>query len=250
MRGRSNKGESVRSILISGASQGLGAALASAFARRGDRVFSGVAMPREGMPGDVELNVRSPESVSKAVDQIARAAGGVDIVINSAAMHLHGPLATLEQDAFKETLDVNLLGAWRLSKAALPHLRPGDTIAMISSLSALVGLPDEGAYAASKFALEGMSQSLAAEVASLGLRVLVFAPGRVDREFPGASGGEAPETVAEEIAALIDRRDTPFRNPIGLMAREIIGALGVDDGTRAAMVAQGVARRGTVGHQA
>jgi len=240
----------VRSILISGASSALGAALASAFVRRGDRVFSGVGTRREGMPDDVHLNVRWPDSVAKAVDEIARNAGGIDIVVNTASMHLHGPLATLDQDAFKETLDINLLGAWRLSKAALPHLRPGGTIAMISSLSGLVGLPDDGAYAASKFALEGMSQSLAAELAPLGFRVLVFEPGRVDREFPGASGGEAPETVAEDIAALIDRRDTPFRNPIGAIAREVTAALGVDDGTRAAIVAQGVARRATVGHQA
>ncbi|MES2059046.1 MAG: SDR family NAD(P)-dependent oxidoreductase [Pseudomonadota bacterium] len=239
----------MRSILISGASQGLGAALAGAFTRRGDRVFSGVGTQREGMPDDVLLNVRWPDSVEKAIDEVARTAGGIDILINNASMHLHGPLATLDQDAFKETLDVNLLGAWRLTKAALPHLRAGSTIAMISSLSALVGLPEDGAYAASKFALEGMSQSLAAELAPLGLRVLVFEPGRIDQEFPGASGGEAPETIAEDIAALIDRRDTPFRNPIGSTARDVTAALGADDGSRAAIIAQGVARRGTVGHQ-
>jgi len=243
--GTTRSGErKLRSVLISGASRGLGAALASAFAGRGDRVFSGVRTPRAGIAGDIPLNVRCLDSVGAAVAQVAAAAGGIDILINNAGVHLAGALAALEQDDFKATLDVNLLGAWRLTKAALPHMRAGGTIVMISSLSGLVGLPGDGAYAASKFALEGMSQSLAAEVAPLGLRVLVFEPGRIATGFAGVDNGDTPKDVAETIAARVDRADAPFRNPLGETARAVTAQLGLDDGRRAEAVVAAVTGRG------
>jgi NAD(P)-dependent dehydrogenase (short-subunit alcohol dehydrogenase family) len=232
----------VRSILISGASRGLGAALADGFVARGDRVFRGVREPLSDAPDEVALNVRWPDSVSKAVEAVAAASGGIDILINNAGMYLGGPVATLDQDAFKETLDVNLLGAWRLTRTALPHLRKGATIAMISSSSGFIGMANDGAYAASKFALEGMSQSLAAELAPLGIRVLMFEPDRIDTGFTGAQGGDPAAATAADIIALIDRPDAPFRNPVGRVAREISGLLDIDDGRRAAIAAQHVTK--------
>ena len=217
-------------VLISGASRGLGLALAGAFRDTGASVFSGA---REATgPNDIELNVRSIPSCEEAVRRVVAVDGGIDILINNAGVHLGGPVVSLDQDAFKETLDVNLLGAWRLTRAAVPHMRRGGTIAMISSLSGLVGLPDDGAYSASKFALEGLSQSLAAEVAPLGLRVLIFEPGRVATEFAGVTDGLAPEIAAGDIADAIRRRDTPFRNPIGADAVRVFEALDVDRGQR------------------
>ncbi|MGH6650600.1 MAG: SDR family NAD(P)-dependent oxidoreductase [Sphingopyxis sp.] len=225
-------------VLISGATRGLGLALAGAFRGAGASVFSGA----RGMVGakDVELNVRSIPSCEDAVRRVVATDGGIDILVNNAGVHLGGPVASLDQDAFKETLDVNLLGAWRLTKAAVPHMRRGGTIAMISSLSGLVGLPDDGAYAASKFALEGLSQSLAAEVAPLGLRVLLFEPGRVATEFAGVTDGLAPDIAARDIVDAIQRRDTPFRNPIGADAVRVFEALGVDRGERSEALVRAV----------
>lgn len=228
-------------VLISGASRGLGLALADAFRGAGASVFSG-ARDVAG-PGDVELNVRSIPSCEDAVRQVVAADGGIDILVNNAGVHLAGPVASLDQDAFKETLDVNLLGAWRLTKAAVPHMRRGGTIAMISSLSGLVGLPDDGAYAASKFALEGLSQSLAAELAPAGIRVLLFEPGRVATEFAGVTDGLAPDIAARDIADVIARRDAPFRNPIGADAARVFEALGVDRGARSETLVRAVTGR-------
>lgn len=228
-------------VLVSGASRGLGAALVAAFREGGHTVFAGSTEPcREG---DIELNVRSIESCEAAVGDMVAAVGGIDILVNSAAIHLAGAMTSLNQDAFKETLDVNLLGAWRLTKAAVPHMGRGATVAMISSLSGLVGLPDEGGYAASKFALEGMSQSLAAELASLGIRVILFEPGRVATEFPGIIDGLAPELAAQSIAAAIASPDAPFRNPIGSDAEHVFAELGVDCGQRAEAMVRAVAGR-------
>lgn len=223
-------------VLISGASRGLGAALVGAFRQSGALVFAGSRDPRHA--GDVELNVRSIESCDKAVQQVAAACDGIDILINNAGVHLAGPVVSLDQDAFKEVLDVNLLGAWRLTKAAVPHMRRGGTIAMISSLSGLVGLPNDGAYASSKFGLEGMSQSLAAELAPAGIRVIVFEPGRICTEFAGVLDGLAPEIAAQSIRQTIERSDASFRNPIGADALQVFEHLGVDIGDRSEAVVQ------------
>lgn len=226
-------------ILVSGASRGLSAALVGAFREGGHTVFAGSTEPHG--EGAIELNVRSIDSCEAAVGDMVAAVGGIDILVNSAAVHLAGAVTSLDQDAFKETLDVNLLGAWRLTKAAVPHMGRGATVAMISSLSGLVGLPNDGAYAASKFALEGMSQSLAAELAPAGIRVILFEPGRVATEFPGVVDGLAPDVAARSIAATIARTDTSFRNPVGPDAEHVFGELGVDRGTRAEAMVRAVA---------
>lgn len=226
-------------VLVSGASCGLGSALVDVLRARGDTVFAGSVQPDD--EGAIELNVRSIDSCDAAVNHMVAAVGGIDILVNCAAVHLAGAITSLDQDAFKETLDVNLLGAWRLTKAAVRHMPRGSTVAMISSLSGLVGLPNDGAYAASKFALEGMSQSLAAELAPAGVRVILFEPGRVATEFPGMAEGLAPELAAQSIAETIARPDTSFRNPIGADAEHIFAVLGIDRGRRTEAMVRAVA---------
>jgi len=226
-------------VLVSGASRGLGSALVGAFREGGHTVFAGSTEPHG--EEDIQLNVRSIESCEAAVRHMVAAVAGIDVLVNSAAIHLAGAMTSLDQDAFKETLDVNLLGAWRLTKAAVPYMARGATVAMISSLSGLVGLPNDGAYAASKFAIEGMSQSLAAELAPAGIRVILFEPGRVATEFPDVIDGLAPELAARSIAATIARSDPSFRNPIGTDAEHVFRVLGVDRGMRAEAMVRAVA---------
>lgn len=227
-----------RTVLISGAGRGLGAALATSFKARGDRVFRGMRSPDFQTPDVVELNVRSLDSTASAVRTVVDAAGSIDVLVNNAGIYLRGPLTSLAQDDFKETLDVNLLGVWRLTKATVPHMRPGSTIAMISSLSGLVGLPDEGAFAASKFALEGMCQSLAAEVAPLGLRVLVLEPGRMATGFVGEAGGDPVARIAEDTVERICAASTPHRSPLGEASQQVAEAIGLDTGTRSEAVVE------------
>lgn len=222
-------------VLISGASRGLGAALAAEYVARGDQVFCGVRSPDAEVPGiAVELDVTDTDSVQRAVAQVVEACGEIDLLINNAGVHIGGPLLSLDLDAFKKILDINLLGAWRLTRAAKPHLARGSTVAMMSSLSGLVGPPNDGAYATSKFALEGMSQSLAAELAPEEIRVLVFEPSAVATGFAGAMHGDPPALVAGDIARIVASRDAPFRNPLGEVGRRVAEALRTDDGSRAA----------------
>lgn len=230
-------------VLISGASRGLGASLAAEFIARGDQVFCGVRSLDAQVPGiPVELDVTDNDSVRRAVAQVVEAAGGIDLLINNAGVHLAGPLLSLDLDAFKKTLDINVLGAWRLTRAAKASLLPGSTVVMISSLSGLVGPPNDGAYATSKFALEGMSQSLAAELAPDGIRVLIFEPSAVATGFAGATHGDPPAQVAGDIARIIASSDAPFRNPLGDVGRRVAAALHVDDGSRAIALLESMAK--------
>ncbi len=221
-------------VLISGASRGLGRAMAAEFAARGDRVFGGVrsdcVVPKGVEP--ITLNLRDEQNVENAVRSIADQ-GPIDIIINNAGIHIGGPLCEMSQDDFKHVLDVNVLGAWRLTRSAVHRMRSGGIVVMISSLSGLVGLPDDGAYAASKFALEGMSQSLAAELAPLGIRVIVIEPGKIKTGFAGGDDGVEPVEIARQIVSIVEEPGRAMRHPVGDQAQKIAAQLKSDKGTLA-----------------
>ena len=260
-----------KSVLISGASRGLGRATAIEVAARGYRVFAGVrragALREESGLVEVLLDVTSQSSVDRAVDFVQREAGGIDVLINNAGVHAFGALETASEARFREVLDVNLLGAWRLSRAVLPDMRSRGSghILMVSSLSGLVGVPADGQYAASKFALEGMSESLALEVKRFGVQVTLLDTGPYDtdmlRRDPSAmqtasstreseayeplhralasreSGGEPPANAAVIIAAAVDAPPDQLRIPVGPVAEQVFASLGIDSGERARQVA-------------
>ncbi|MEP2988658.1 MAG: SDR family NAD(P)-dependent oxidoreductase [Parasphingorhabdus sp.] len=236
--------------MISGASRGLGRALAQEFAQRGDHVHAGYYSNKpqfdhssNGTISPVSLNVRDLESTANACGNSA-AEGALDILINNAGIHMDGRLEDLEQDDFKHILDVNLLGVWRLTKAALPYMPDGGTIVMISSLSGLVGLPRDGAYAASKFALEGMSQSLAAELAPRAIRVLVIEPGAIATGFAGNETGDDPDTVARQIADIVEQPGPEMRYPLGNTGQFVSDQLDLDRGVRAESIVRKITGNG------
>lgn len=265
-------------ILISGASRGLGLATARELAARGHEVFAGVRQPGD-LPADagaqeVLLDVTADSSVQQAVRNVLNAAGGIDVLINNAGVHAFGALETASEVRFRELLDVNLLGAWRLSRAVLPHMRAHGSghILMVSSLSGLVGLPADGQYAASKFALEGMSESLALEVQRFGVRVTLLDAGPYDTDMlrrdesalhqlsssrQGAayeplhrallaqeSSGEPPVNAARIIASVVDDPPDKLRIPIGAVAEQVFAGLEIDRGERARRIALKAASAG------
>ena len=259
------------SVLISGASRGLGLATARELAARGYRVFAGVrasgALPADIGAGEILLDVTSQSSVDDAVRRVRREAGGIDVLINNAGLHAFGALETAGEARFRELLEVNLLGAWRLTRAVLPDMRTRGSghVLMVSSLSGLVGLPADGQYAASKFALEGMSESLALEVQRFGVRVNLLDAGPYDTDMlrrdenalqhlsssrQGAAyealhralleqerSGEPPRNAAGIIASLVDDPPGQLRVPIGPVAEQVFASLGIDRGERARRVA-------------
>ena len=234
-------------------------------------MFAGVrasgALPADTGAGEILLDVTSQSSVDDAVRRVRREAGGIDVLINNAGLHAFGALEAAGEARFRELLEVNLLGAWRLTRAVLPDMRTRGSghVLMVSSLSGLVGLPADGQYAASKFALEGMSESLALEVQRFGVRVNLLDAGPYDTDMlrrdenalqhlsssrQGAAyealhralleqerSGEPPRNAAGIIASLVDDPPDQLRVPIGPVAEQVFASLGIDRGERARRVA-------------
>jgi 3-oxoacyl-[acyl-carrier protein] reductase len=189
-----------RAVLVTGASRGIGAAIAAAFAARGERVAVHYGQSREaaervlaGLPGEGHLMVRADlgdaEEVRRAVDEAATGLEGLDVLVNNAGVFVaHPPLSTSYdqwQARWSQTLSTNLTGAANATFCAVPHLvaRGGGAIVNVSSRGAFRGEPDCPAYGASKAGLNAFGQSMAQALAAHGISVGTVAPGFVETEM-------------------------------------------------------------------
>ncbi len=182
------RGESV--VLITGASRGFGAAAARECAARGSLVAATMRDPesdgeavRQGFEERIAtfaLDVTDAESIATAVGAVRERFGRIDVLVNNAGYGLYGPLEDLSEDECRRQLDTNLLGPWRLQQAVLPVMREQGwgKVVNVSSLSGQVPRALRGMYAASKHALEAMSEALADEVAPFGVQVTIVQPGQ------------------------------------------------------------------------
>ena len=224
-----------RAVLVTGASRGIGAAIARAFAAQGDRVavhYGTSAEKAEGvrasLPGDghvtVQADMSRPDEVRAAVDSTADRLGRLDVLVNNAGVFLaHPPLSTAYdewQGAWTQTLATNLTGAANATFCAIPHLRAagGGAVVNVSSRGAFRGEPNCPAYAASKAGMNAFGQSMALVLAPHDISVGTVAPGFVQtemaREVLDGTGGDAvraqspfgrvarPEEVAAAVAWL------------------------------------------------
>jgi NAD(P)-dependent dehydrogenase (short-subunit alcohol dehydrogenase family) len=132
--------------------------------------------------------VCDPESVARGVRHVIDAAGRIDVLVNNAGMGLAGAVEDTTPEDLTEQLDTNLLGPLRLVRAVAPHMRAqgAGRIIQISSLAGRIGVPYQGAYAASKFALEGLSEALALELRPFGIDVVLVQPGDMRSGFGAA----------------------------------------------------------------
>lgn len=179
------------SILITGASSGIGQALALHFAQLGHLVLAGVRRREDadellarsqGRITPVRLDVTSAESIEAALADVASRSGGqLDVLINNAGLAFSGPLEQTPQDELTRLMNVNVMGTFAVTRACLPLLRQAQGhIINISSISGLFAAPGLTAYVASKHAVEGMTAALRMELAPLGVKVCSIAPGKID----------------------------------------------------------------------
>lgn len=221
-----NPGDIVsRPVLVTGASRGIGRAVAQAFAARGDRVAVHYGSDSEQaeqtvalLPGDghvtVQADLADAEQVRRAVEAAAAGLGGLEVLVNNAGVFLaHPPATTSWQDwqlAWSRTLAVNLLGAAHATFSALPYLqeRGGGAVVNVSSRGAFRGEPECPAYGASKAGLNAFGQSMAVALAPLGISVSTVAPGFVDTEM-AAHVLEGPEGDAVRSQSPFGRVATP-----------------------------------------
>ena len=141
---------------------------------------------KEKLPLEVlELDVTDDKSVKEAIEKIANEQGTVDVLVNNAGYALVGPLEELSIQEFKEQFETNVFGAIRVTQAVLPIMRKQrhGTIVNISSIAGRIGFPLTSAYVSSKFALEGLSESMAYEINQFGTKVVLIEPGVIKTNF-------------------------------------------------------------------
>jgi 3-oxoacyl-[acyl-carrier protein] reductase len=203
-----------RVALVTGASGGIGAAVARSLASEGVRV--GLASRRGD---DLEIadavaapcDVRDPAAVGAFVERIVERFGGLDIVIANAGVGAYGPFLELDPEHMEEMIDVNVKGTLYVVRAALPHLQRSAAadIVTVASEAGRRGLPFEAVYSASKFAQVGFTRALDHELRPLGIRCTNVCPGGVATEFAMGRGRtpEMPELAgmmsAEDVAATV-----------------------------------------------
>ncbi len=214
-----------RTVLVTGASRGLGRAIAVAFAKTGAFVYVGfhnrtdkaeetlAAIQEAGGAGELcPFDVRQPDKVQAAVESIVRARGRLDVLVNNAGVVRDSLFATLTREDWTETQSVNLDGAFHCCRAAVKSMLVNKQGAIINvgSIAGLHSSPGQSNYAASKGGLLALTKTLGSELAPLGIRVNAVAPG----------------LLATGMAARMDRRlaeETKKRIPLGRFgeAREV-----------------------------
>jgi NAD(P)-dependent dehydrogenase (short-subunit alcohol dehydrogenase family) len=181
--------------LISGCSSGFGRALAEAALARGDSVVATARDPERlaGLAGErvlvVPLDVTRPDQVEAAVRAARERFGRIDVLVNNAGYGSVGAVEELDMADLRALMETMFFGAVALTQAVLPHMRAqgGGAIVQISSQGGQYAFAGFGAYCAAKFALEGLSEALADEVAPLGIRTLIVEPGSFRTGLLGAS---------------------------------------------------------------
>ena len=214
-----------RAVLVTGASRGIGAAIAREFAAAGDRVAVHYGASREraeavaaSLAGEGHVvagaDLADPEAVRAMVDRAAEALGGVDVLVNNAGVFVHHPIddTTYEewQRAWSDTLAVNLVGAANVTWCAVRHMiaAGGGRIVNVSSRGAFRGEPTQPAYGASKAALIAFGQSLARALGPHRIAVTTIAPGWTETDM-AADSLSGPRGDAIRAESPLGRVATP-----------------------------------------
>jgi NAD(P)-dependent dehydrogenase (short-subunit alcohol dehydrogenase family) len=206
--------------LVTGASRGIGAAVARALAAEGVRLAlasrSGDDLGLDGAAAR-PCDVRRPEDLEALAAEAVERFGGIDILVANAGVGAYGPFLDLPADQLEEMIDVNVKGTLYAVRAALPHLLESDAadIVTLASEAGRRGLPLEAVYCASKFAQVGFTRALDHELREQGVRCSNVCPGGVATDFamgrgrtpemPALAGMMTPENVAEVVLFVISR---------------------------------------------
>ena len=200
---------STRTVVVTGASSGIGLATSVQAAQAGFRVVATVrdlarteALETAAREAGVELDVRRLDvtdetSVAGLVDGVVATYGGLDALVNNAGAAHVGTIELDSVQGVRDTFEVNFFGVVAMTRAAMPHLRASHgTLVSISSVGGIVGQPFNEAYCAAKFAVEGFMEGLAPVAATVGVRVHVVEPGAVARAFVANAGVDPQGMVA------------------------------------------------------
>jgi NAD(P)-dependent dehydrogenase (short-subunit alcohol dehydrogenase family) len=254
-------------VLITGTSSGFGKMAALRFARKGDNVFASMRNTAKGAELEdiarkenlslkvIQLDVLSDDSVTKAVEQVLSDAGSIDVLVNNAGFEIRGAVEEISDEEARAQFATNVFGLLRVTRAVLPHMRSRGSgrIINVSSVAGIVGVPFGGIYAASKHAVEALTETLYWELHPFGISVCLIEPGAFPTEFSAniqvarahesgiykqtaeefrnrvgrlAPGGEPqdPNEVADAIYNAAYDESLKLRYPVGGDANLIVGA--------------------------
>ena len=241
------------SILITGTSKGIGLATALVMGRAGHTVYATMRNPvgapelaqiaqKEGLPIHVSaMDVDSDVSVTEGIRAIEKADGPLDVLVNNAGIERKGSTEELDLADYRAAMETNYFGALRCIKAVLPRMRArrSGCIINLTSVAGRISSSPLGAYAASKFALEGLSEALAQEAKMFNIRVAIVQPGIIDtamarrvteqtdtspypqaRRMAGLFTASlqtptSPNEVAQKIREIIESGTWQLRHPVG-----------------------------------
>ncbi len=202
----------MRTVLITGASSGLGRASARMFHERGWNVIATMRSTEDGAElSDLQdmlvtrLDVQEPESIAAAVDAGLTRFGRIDALINNAGYGAYGALELTPMEKMRRQFDVNVLGLLATTQAVLPHFRENSSgvIVNVSSVGGRITFPLGTLYHGSKFAVEGISEALQYELAEIGVRVKIVEPGGMITDFGGRSLDFSNDPAATEYQRLV-----------------------------------------------
>ena len=242
-----------KTIFITGASRGFGKIWAEAFLKRGDKVVA-TARNTDALNdlvsayGDailsIQLDVNNREQVFAAIEKAKQHFGTIDVLINNAGYGLFGTIEETSEQEARDQIETNVFGLLWATQAVLPVMRAQGHghIIQVSSVLGIVTLPILGLYNASKFAVEGLSETLATEVKGFGINVSLIEPNGFATDWAGASAASTtpldvyepvraafqagltddifgvPEATADAVLKLVDAENPPLRLFLGKMA--------------------------------
>lgn len=216
-------------ILVTGITSGFGKAMAETLSRAGHSVYGTHRRDCERIPGVhyIQAEVTDDASVEAAVREVMDAEGRIDVFISNAGMGIGGPLEFSSLDDARRQMDVNWMGMVRFLHHILPVMRAqrSGKIFCFSSIGGLMGLPFQGLYSASKFAIEGYCEALRLEVKDFGIKVVVIEPGDFATGFTAmrksSDGAEVHAAYPKYAASLagIEKDETTGLKPENLAAK-------------------------------
>jgi NAD(P)-dependent dehydrogenase (short-subunit alcohol dehydrogenase family) len=245
-------------VLVTGASSGFGRLIAESLARRGHHVFAGLrdvrgrnekaAAELAAIASDegvdlrvVELDVTDQDSADRAIGAVIDAAGRLDVVVNNAGGIFVGPVESFRADEVARQLDVNVLGAVRVNRAALPHLRErgSGVLVQIGSVASRVTVPFSGLYAASKAALAALTEAWHDELSPFGVESIIVDPASyptsigLNATMPGDQDRLAPygEVLGGYVTAVSGRAQESAGDP-GEVADVVVALIEAEPGRR------------------
>lgn len=233
-----------KTIFITGASSGIGKETATLFHTKGWNVVATMRNPEAGSELSgldhvlvTRLDVLDPASIAQAVGEAIDAFGRIDVLVNNAGYGAYGTLESFSREKIVRQFDTNVIGLLDVTKALLPHFREhgGGVIVNLSSIGGKMAFPLGALYHGTKFAVEGISESLSYEVAEFGGKVKIVEPGAIATDFSGRSLDFSNDETMAEYQPIVGKVLTAvtgmFGNasPAGVMAGVIYEA--ATDGT-------------------